>query len=136
MAAWVGVAVAEHVARGVEGGFAAFSHGSRAAAARPARDDRVVYYAPRETVDGAPLQAFVALGTIVDDSPEERDLGAFRPWVRRVDWEVVTPAPVRPLLDRLSFVTDRRGWGTAFRRGLFRIPPADFSVIEGALRDG
>lgn len=55
---------------------------------------------------------------------------------RGVDWEAVTPAPVRPLLDRLSFVTDRRGWGMAFRRGLFRVPAEDFAVIEGALRDG
>ena len=133
---WVGVAVAEHVARGVEGGFAAFSHGSRPAAARPARGDRVSYYAPRESVGGPPVQAFVALGTVVDDVPAQRDLGAFRPWVRRVDWERVRPAAVRPLLDRLSFVTDKRGWGMAFRRGLFPVPAEDFAVIEGALRDG
>ena len=56
--------------------------------------------------------------------------------MRRVDWEAVTPAPVRPLLDALSFVTDKRGWGMAFRRGLFRVPAADFAVIEAALRDG
>jgi EVE domain len=133
---WIGVASAAHVARGVEGGFSAFSHGSRAAAARPRRGDRLAYYAPRETPDGPPLQAFVALGTIADDAPEERNLGSFRPWVRRTKFEPVTPAPVRPLLDRLSFVTDKRGWGMAFRRGLFRVPPEDFAVVEAALRHG
>lgn len=136
MAGWVGVAVAEHVARGVREGFAAFSHGSRAAAARPASGDRVTYYAPRETPDGPPCQAFVALGTITGEAPEERDLGGFSLWVRAAAWEPVTPAPVRPMLDDLAFVTNKRSWGMAFRRGLFPVGDADFARIEAALRHG
>lgn len=134
--AWVGVAVAAHVARGVREGFAAFSHGSRAAAARLAEGDRVTYYAPRQDIDGPACQAFVALGTVEAAAPSERDLGTFRPWVRRVAWESVTPAPIRPLLEALSFVTDKRSWGMVFRRGLFRVSPGDFAVIEAALRSG
>ena len=138
--AWVGVAVAEHVARGVREGFAAFSHGSRPAAARLGAGDRVSYYAPRERVDGPPCQAFVAFGTVVGDAPEERELatsgGTFRLWVRRVAWAEVTPAPIRPLLDRLGFVPDKRAWGMVFRRGLFRIPVENMDVIEAALRHG
>lgn len=132
--AWVGVAVAAHVARGMREGFAAFAHGARAAAARPAQGDRVVYYAPRTDVDGPPCQAFVALGTVTDAAPQQRDLGGFQPWVRQVAWEPVTPAPIRPLLEALSFIPDKRGWGMVFRRGLFRVPPVDFAVIEAALR--
>ena len=96
----------------------------------------MTYYAPRETVDGPPAQAFVALGTVTDAAPEQRDLGGFQPWTRRVAWERVAPAPIRPLLDRLSFVPDKRAWGMVFRRGLFRIPPEDMAVIEAALRHG
>jgi hypothetical protein len=63
MAASIEVAVTGHVARGVAGGFATFSHGSRAAAAHPARGGRVAACAARETVGGPPLNAWVGLGT-------------------------------------------------------------------------
>lgn len=133
MAASVGVAVAEHVARGVAGGFATFSHGARAAAARPARGDRVACHAPRETMDGAPLRAFVAPGTVADGTPEQRDPGAFRPWVRRVGREPVTPVAVRAPGGRAACVDPGRGWGMVSRRGPFPVPAA---AIEEALRDG
>ena len=115
-------------------GFFACSHGSGDAAARPRNGDRFAYYAPRETLDGPPLQAFVALGRITDDAPEPRDFGGFRAAVRRADYATVATAPVRPLLPRLGFVRDPQHWGMAFRRGLFAVTPEDFATIEAALK--
>ena len=131
---WIGVAAADHVARGVREGVCAFSHGSAAAAARLARGDRFAWYAPRTAVGaGEAVQAFVALGTVTDEAPERRDSDGFSAAARRADYAPVTPAPVRPLLDRLSFVSDKRAWGMAFRRGLFPVPAEDFAVIAAAL---
>jgi hypothetical protein len=57
----------------------------------------------------------------------------FHPWRRRVAFVPAQEAPIRPLLDSLSFVKDRRQWGMVFRRGLFEIPEADFRVIARAM---
>ena len=45
----------------------------------------------------------------------------------------MTPAPIRPLLPQLSFITDKQRWGYPFRRGLFEIDAADMAVIREAL---
>lgn len=135
---WIAVASADHVAAAVRDGFFACSHGRGDAAARPRNGDRFVYYAPRATQGGgAAVQAFVALGRILDDAAEPRDFGGFRAAVRRAEYVPVAPAPVRPLLPRLGFVRDTGShWGMAFRRGLFAVGDADFAVIAAALRDG
>jgi EVE domain len=137
---WIAVASADHVAAGVQAGVFACSHGRGDAAARPRNRDRFAYYAPRERMGGgAPVQAFVALGHILDDAPAPHDLGGFHCSVRRAAYDAVATAPVRPLLGRLGFVRDPQHWGMAFRRGLFAVSPEDFAVIEAALlaaRDG
>lgn len=45
-ACWIAVACAEHVARGVAGGFMQVSHGKRAPLVRIRPGDRVAYYSP------------------------------------------------------------------------------------------
>lgn len=134
--AWIAVAAAEHVAAGAREGIFACSHGDGRAAARPAEGDRFAYYAPREGVEaGAPVQAFVALGRILDAGPSPHRMLGGDLMVRRAGYEIVARAPVRPLLPRLSFVKDPVHWGMAFRRGLFAVGPEDFAVIEAALRE-
>ncbi len=81
------------------------------------------------------MQAFVALGRILDAAPGPRMIGDFEAQVRRAAYEPVGRAPVRPLIGRLGFVRDKGShWGMAFRRGLFAVTPEDFAVIEAALR--
>ena len=47
----------------------------------------LVYYSPRETMDGAGLRAFTALGRVVDDEVWQADEGDFRPWRCRVAYQ-------------------------------------------------
>ena len=133
---WIAVAAADHVAAAAREGFFVCAHGSGSAAARPALGDRFAYYAPRTAPGGEPVQAFVALGTILDAATEPHDFGDFRAAVRRADYERVRPAAVKPLLPRLGFVRDPAHWGMAFRQGLFAVSDADFAVIATALQDG
>lgn len=130
--AWVGVAVAAHVVRGMQEGFAPFSHGARAAAAPPAQGNRIICLAPKETADGLAVQTFVALGMILDGKPHEHDIGDVRPWGCRVAREPVSRTP----LDRLPFVSGKRAWGITFRRSPAPVPAADFALIEAAVRHG
>ena len=58
----------------------------------------------------------------------------FRPWRLEVAFEDVSPVPIRPLLEELSFITDPKRWGFPFRRGLFEIDASDMAVVAGAMR--
>ena len=46
---WIAVASADHVARGIAGGFMQVCHGKRAPLARIRPGDGIIYYAPTQT---------------------------------------------------------------------------------------
>ncbi|MBF9035390.1 EVE domain-containing protein [Rhodobacterales bacterium HKCCE2091] len=138
MAFWIGVAHARQVAIAREGGFVAFSHGREAAARRLSPGDRVIWYAPRDEFEGAPVQAFVAHATVTGETPVQKHYGdrGLEGWTRDAAYDEVTEVPVRPLLDALSFVADPAHWGMAFRRGQFEIPGEDYRLIAGRMLEG
>jgi EVE domain len=132
---WIGVASRDHVMKGVAGGFCQLGHGKAAPVKRLSPGDWIVYYAPREKMgEGEPVQAFVAIGKIKPGEPYEGDMGGgFHPTRRDVAFLKSKDAPIRPLLDVLSFTKGRTSWGYAFRRGSFAISEADFHVIAKAM---
>lgn len=134
MASFVGVAHRKQVLIARDAGVVAFSHGRPAPVRRLAPGDKVVYYAPRSDFDGEPVQAFVAHAEVTGPAPyEKRWRDDFTAWVRDARYDTVDAVPVRPLLDRLSFVKDSRHWGISFRRGQFEIGDADYALIARAL---
>ena len=128
---WINTISREHVGSGVAGGFVQADHGAPTRLRWLRRDDWIVMYSPREGMRaGAAVQAFTALGVITDDKPYRVRLGPdVEPWRRRVRWQPCAAADVRPLLDDLTFVIDKKQWGYPFRRGLFRIDGTDFARI-------
>jgi hypothetical protein len=132
---WIGVASADHVARGVEGGFCQLSHGKAAPVRRLSPGDWIVYYSPRTSLRGGePVQAFTAIGRIRPGEPYAFDMGGgFVPVRRDVAFVPSRRAPVRPLVDRLSFIRNKRSWGQAFRRGVVAIDRKDFEIIAAAM---
>ncbi len=135
---WIGVVSRSHVLLGVEGGFAQLGHGKEAPLRRLSRGDRLVYYSPREQhPDGAPLQAFTALGRVEDDEVFQVELSSsFRPWRRRVRYERVRELRAADVLDELDVVPDPRRWGSVVRRGLVEIRRDDFDRIAGRMLSG
>ena len=131
---WIGVAHARQVGIIREKALVAFSRGQKAPVARMAKGDRVAYYAPRTDFEGDPVQAFVALATVTDAAPFEAPLvDEATAWVRAARYRKVREAPVKPMLDELSFVTNPRHWGMAFRRSHFEVTEADFARIARAM---
>ena len=59
--------------------------------------------------------------------------GGVMPFRRNVIWAEARTAPIRPLLEGLSFTKGRKSWGQAFRFGLLRITAADFAAIGAAM---
>ncbi|MBT2518333.1 EVE domain-containing protein [Streptomyces sp. ISL-90] len=134
MTAWLGVASAEHVRRGLTLGIAQIGHGKRAGLARMKPGDLLAYYSPTERLrDGVPLKQFTAIGRVADDVIWQADEGEFRPFRRRVNWEDVAPVDIDTVRDRLA-LTAQPNWGYQLRRGLIPLTDDDAAVLLDAMR--
>lgn len=132
---WIGVASREHVLCGAAGGFAQLCHGKKRPLKRMAKGDWIVYYSPQEVLgENSPCQRFTAIGEVVGDEvyPVEMFPG-FTPWRRDIRFLPAREAEIRPLLERLSFIVDKKQWGYVFRYGHLPIPEADFRIIATAM---
>jgi len=96
---WIGVASRAHVLRGIEGNFCQLGHGKHAPVKKLKAGDRIVYYSPRETLEGGePMQAFTGIGEIADGDPYlVRMTADFEAYRRDVIWWPAKDAPIAPL---------------------------------------
>jgi EVE domain len=136
---WIGVVSKEHVAIGVSGGFTQLNHGKAAPLERMRAGDGFAFYSPRTAYpDGPPLQAFTAIGRIHNGEVYQVGQSAglaegFAPFRLGVDYLPAQDAPIKPLIDELSFIRSKTHWGAAFRFGFLRVPEADFARIATAM---
>lgn len=133
---WIAVASAEHVALGRSCGIMQVCHGKAAPLRRITPGDQVIYYSPVSRFGGKDrLQAFTAIGTVINAMPYQVEMAAgFRPWRRVVQWHAASAAPIRPLLGRLAFTGNGANWGYLLRFGLFGITGEDAALIATAMR--
>ncbi|MFB9326645.1 EVE domain-containing protein [Paenibacillus aurantiacus] len=132
---WIGVVSASHVSRGVAGGFAQLCHGKAAPLRRMRAGDWLIYYSPRTDMrDGEPLQAFTAIGQVMDDRVYEYQMSeSFIPFRRNIRYTDCKATKISSLLEQLSFTRGERNWGYKFRFGHFEISEQDFRVIADAM---
>ncbi|MEZ5423070.1 MAG: EVE domain-containing protein [Pyrinomonadaceae bacterium] len=133
---WINTVSRSHVQIGLAGGFTQADHGKNTRIKNLAIGDLIAFYSPRTALtDGEPLQAFTAIGRIADDEPYQVEMSpTFHPWRRRVELIECVEAPIRPLIEKLSFIENKQRWGFPFRRGLFEIEQTDLELIVGAMR--
>ncbi len=134
-ACWLAVASAEHVAIGRRDGFMQVGHGKGAPLKRLHAGDRIAYYSPVQVLGSKDAcQAFTAIGTVRDERIYQGDMGGgLLPFRKDVDWLAAQEAPIRPLLDALSFTAGKSNWGYAFRFGLLTVTAADMDLIAQAM---
>jgi hypothetical protein len=132
---WIGVVSKDHVDLGTAGGFTQLNHGKAAPLERMRAGDGYAFYSPRTAYpDGEPLQAFTAIGRIRTGMVYQvRVTDDFRPFRVDVDFLASQPAPIKPLIERLSFIGNKKHWGAAFRFGMLRIPEDDFLLIAESM---
>ncbi|MCW2655453.1 MAG: hypothetical protein JWR32_6429 [Mycobacterium sp.] len=125
----------DHVQRGVQGRFTQANHGKPHMLRKMARGDWIVFYSPKTALEGGePLQAFTALGQIADDAPYQVEMTpGFHPWRRNVHFLPCNETPIRPLIDDLGFIDDKKRWGYRFRFGVFSIDDHDLDLIRSAM---
>jgi hypothetical protein len=132
---WIGVASKEHVKTGEAGGFSQLCHGKAQPLRRMAVGDGLVYYSTKERFgEGTLCQQFTAIGEVVGSEvyPFEMSPG-FVPYRRDIRFFDAVDVSIRPLIEHLSFIRDKRHWGYAFRYGHLEIPRADFELIEAEM---
>ena len=132
---WVGIASREHVLAAVRGGFCQLNHGKEAPVRRLQMGDGIVFYSPRERLEGGEsLQAFTAVGRIVGEAPYQVEQSKdFKPFRRKTEYFKSKDASIHPLLEDLSFTKGRRNWGSAFRTGTFQMKREDYRKIAIAM---
>lgn len=128
---WIIVASKNHVQNGVRAGIAQANHGKAAPLKRMRVGDGVLYYSPKIEFSGnEKLQAFTAIGKVVGDTIYPFDMGGgFVPYRRDVEYFDCLEVPIQPLIPALTFIQDKKSWGTMFRFGFFEIPKVDFDLI-------
>ncbi len=132
---WIGVASKDHVDNAIAGGFTQLNHGKAAPLERMRAGDGYLFYSPRTAhPDGAPLQAFTAIGRIRTGAVYQATLSEdFRPFRIDVVYLPAQPAPIKPLIAQLTFIRSKTHWGAAFRFGMLRVPEVDFALIAAAM---
>ena len=135
MTNWINTVSRDHVERGVRGRFTQANHGKPHMLRKMARGDWLAFYSPRTVYpDGEPLQAFTAIGRVTGDADYEHAMTAdFVPHRRDVRYVPCRPAPILPLVRRLSFVKDPTRWGFPLRRGVLSLTADDFGLIARAM---
>jgi len=132
---WIGVVSREHVRLGVKGGFIQLGHGKKAPVQRLRAGDALVMYSPRTAYpDGEPLQAFTAIGVVSTGKVYQVQMTEdFKPYRIDVRFLQAKEAPIKPLVDALSFIKSKTHRGAAFRFGQIKIPAEDFKLIAKAM---
>ena len=132
---WIGVVSRAHVRIGVAGGFIQLNHGKKAPLQRLRAGDMLAMYSPRDDYpDGAPLQAFTAIGRVLRGEVYQVEMSpGFEPWRLDVEFWPCLEAPIKPLVPRLSFIRSKSHWGAAFRFGHLKVPADDFARIAQAM---
>lgn len=133
---WVVVAARDHASSGIAQGIVQANHGKEAPLRRMHPGDSLLIYAPKQTFgENAPLQQFIAIGTVADEPVYQVAVSDdFQPFRRRVTYEKnAVGTPVQPLIEQLSFIQNKTSWGYAFRSGCFAISKADFDLIRSLM---
>lgn len=126
----------DHVLKGFEKGFAQAGHGRKDYISKPAKGDKIVYYSAKDKFEnGTPLQKFTAMGKVTDDEVYQPDIkSGFKPYRRNVQFYKVKETSIRPLIDQLSFIKNKKRWGFYLISGFREIPKEDYELIEKAMK--
>src|SRR3569832_552941 len=135
---WIGVACQEHVQRAIEGSFAQVCHGKPGMLKRMSEGDWMVYYSPTiQFGKKEGCQSFTAIGKIQTGDPYRYKMTEqFCPWRRNVQFLPSKATPIKPLIEKLSFIKDKNRWGYPFRQGCLEISQADFQIIANEMGHG
>ncbi len=132
---WIIVASKDHVKTGVAEGIAQACHGKSSPLKRMRKDDFVIYYSGKQTFGKTEMcQEFTAIGKVKDDEVYPFQMSAdFCPFRRNIQFFESEDVSIRPLINDLEFIRNKKSWGYPFRFGFFEIQKHDFDLISSLM---
>ncbi|MEY2856369.1 MAG: hypothetical protein RLZZ74_678 [Cyanobacteriota bacterium] len=133
---WINTVSQDHVMVGKKGGFVQAGHGRQTPLKKLQPGDYMIFYSPKSSLEnGKPVQAFTAVARIKDHDVYQAIVNKnFQPYRRNAEYENCQEVPIRPLIEKLEFITNKKHWGFRFRLGLFEINQHDFELIYRLLK--
>ncbi len=121
---WIGVASKEHVLTGVQGGFAQVCHGKAGPLRQMSPNDWIIYYSPTVKFgQKSPCQSFTAIGQIEQGDPYPFQMcEGFIPFRRNVSFFPCQETSISPLIEKLTFIQDKKKWGFHSAEAAFLSP--------------
>jgi predicted RNA-binding protein len=134
---WINTVSKDHVMIGKQGSFVQAGHGKETPVKKLQQDDYIIFYSPKTSLqNGKPVQAFTAVATIKDrDVYQVVVSDRFQPYRRNAEYENCQEVEIKPLIEQLEFITNKKHWGFRFRLGLFEINQHDFELIYGLIKE-
>jgi len=132
---WIGVVSKAHAYAAIGGGYVELNHGKAGPLERMRDGDGVALYSPRTNdPDGERVQAFTAIGCVTGSAiTQARTNDGLAPFRRAVHYWPANDAPIKPLIEPLSFIRSKLHWGAPFRFGFIRVSESDFAQIALAM---
>lgn len=129
---WIAVASKDHVKTGIAEGIAQACHGKSSPLKRMKKDDFIIYYSGKQTINKPEkCQEFTALGKVIDDEVYSFQVSEdFCPSRRKIEFLKCTDISILPLIDQLDFIQNKKSWGYPFHFGFFEINQHDFDLIS------
>ncbi|WP_160138757.1 EVE domain-containing protein [Chryseobacterium sp. c4a] len=132
---WIASVSREHTELGVEGKFIQVCHGKKAPLQRMKKGDYIIVYSSKIKMSSpAKLQAFTAIGKIIEDEIYSFQMTeTFIPFRRNVEFYDCKKCSIIPLIEELDFIENKKFWGYPFRYGHFEISEKDFNLIASKM---
>ena len=131
MKCWINTIAKDHVMVGKKEGFVQAGHGKKAPVEKLQTDDYIIFYSPKTSLqNGKPVQAFTAVAKIKEKDVYQVIISdTFQPYRKDAEYEPCQEVSIKPLIEQLDFITNKKYWGLRFRSGLFEINQHDFDLI-------
>lgn len=127
-------------------GLIGMSERSRPAIHKIAVEDLIIFYITKKHVDSPPndpserVRQFRGIAQVTGEPFESNDLiwhvreGELFPFRRKVEFLSDASTKVRPLIEKLSFVTNTMYWALPLRKGYVEITQKDLETIQAAMK--
>lgn len=132
---WIAAISKEHAMIGIAGSFMQVCHGKPGPLKRMEKDDYLIVYSSKISMDGnEKCQAFTAIGQVKDHDVYQFQMTEnFKPFRRNIEFIKCTECLITPLIENLEFIPNKKNWGYPFRFGFFEIEKNDFELIASKM---
>ncbi len=132
---WIAVISKNHVLKGMDWKIMQVCHGKKTPLKRIKKGDFILFYSSKAAMDDKkPYQKFTAIAKAIDDEIYQvEQFKGFEPFRRKVTFMDCNETEIRPLINDLDFIPNKKSWGYPFRYGLLEISKKDFKLVASKM---